>query len=88
MFNPSVTLQSSTQYFVFTDSQPLVDGSNSDDYPGGTSYLSSGGAAYSVFVGDANFALNGTAVPEPNALLGVAAGLMAIAALRRKIKSV
>ena len=57
VFNASETLQSSSQYFVFTDTELLVNGSNSNGYPGGTAYVSFGGSAYSPFIGDANFAL-------------------------------
>lgn len=42
VFNPSVMLQSNTQYFAFMDSQTLINGSNSDAYSGGSAYLSSG----------------------------------------------
>jgi hypothetical protein len=85
-FAPSVTLQPSTPYFFYTDSSILVSGSNSDAFPGGNAFLSSGsGVSYSAFGGDANFRLSGAvAVPEPGTLLLLSLGLAAVCLKRHR----
>lgn len=85
-FNPGVTLQGSTQYFVYANQAFLLTGGGFNTYPDGGLYSSSqsGVNFASVPTSDANFRLTGTAItaaPEPGTLALVAIGLMGTAGM-------
>jgi hypothetical protein len=80
-FNPSVTLQPNTQYFLFADTAVLVSG-NGGLYAGGVFYnANNASTAFLPIQADGYFTLNGTQIPEPKPALALAAGLLAIVAL-------
>jgi hypothetical protein len=90
-FDPTVTLQGVTQYFVYSDTSFLVSGANSDAYVGGGAYISSAaGSSYVAFAGDANFRLSGVqqaaTVPAPGTLALACLSLVVLAAAQRRRK--
>ena len=98
-FDPSVTLQPGTQYFLFSNAPVLAAGATSGNpYSGGNAFMSF--SANSAFNGlgssDFNFVLSGTDpvpeyrvyAPEPRMLWFVGLALVALAfARRRKISA-
>ena len=92
-FNPSVTLQGNTQYFIYTDTVQnslFIDTLHS--YAGGTIYALSGGNFTADSSFDLAFRLTGTpAVPLPTALsagvVSLPLLLLSLALHRRKLRA-
>ena len=88
MFDPSVTLLPSTQYFLYSNFNFPTPGGGFlggvDSVPG-TAYFSSGGN-FALLSVDENFRLIGLAVPEPSTWATCALGLLVltVTGLRRR----
>jgi hypothetical protein len=87
-FTPSVTINSNTQYFFYTDSiNNILRANTTGVFSGGIAYYAI--ASNSSFVTDPTsdtlFNLSGvTAVPEPGTLLLFSLSLLLVLALRQK----
>ncbi len=91
-FDPSVTLQSNTQYFFYSNNHPggvgVVDIDTSGTYTGGSRYGSINGTGpFTVRPGTVSFVLEGVAaVPEPTETAAVSLGLALVGMVARRWK--
>ncbi|MFH1919975.1 MAG: PEP-CTERM sorting domain-containing protein [Planctomycetota bacterium] len=72
VFDPNVTLNGNTQYFLYSDTSQGLRGGYDDPYAGGIGYVDSGGFWWTGFnrrPDDYAFQLEGTVIPEPSSLL-------------------
>jgi hypothetical protein len=83
-FDPAVTLQPNTQYWIFTNAPLRISGSTTDGTAAQTLYDSSGGAPFVSVTGQvANFTLSGLAVPEPSTWVLTTVALCGLAIFAR-----
>ena len=86
IFNPSLTLNPATEYWVYEDVVMSISGSPTGGGPGGQAYFANDTASNFTALGGgqiANFTLAGS-VPEPSSLLLLATGLSGAAGMIRR----